>query len=70
MQLIVLIVAALLLTACASTRVPADHVARVEPVSGEITCMAECLDDASETCESCASDCLDRPSTARVASGE
>ena len=70
LQLIVLIIAAFLLTACATVRAPVDRVARVQPVSDEVSCMAECLDDDAETCDSCATDCLGRPASARVASGE
>jgi len=49
----------LLLASCASTR--AGNVARlsVEPrFSSELECVADCLDDAEETCESCAAHCL------------
>jgi len=49
----------LLLTSCASTRV--GNVARVsvEPrFSSELECVADCLDDAAETCESCVAHCL------------
>lgn len=70
LQLIVLIIAAFLLSACAAAPVPPDRVARVQPVSDEVSCMADCLDDDSETCDSCATDCLGRPASARVASGQ
>ena len=71
MQLFALIIAALLLNACAtSARVAPDRVARVQVMSDEVSCMADCLDDGSETCDSCAADCLERESGARVASGE
>lgn len=70
LQRIVLVFAALLLGACASARVPADHVARVQPMTDEVSCMADCLDDGSQTCDSCAADCLEQGGGARVASGE
>ena len=70
LQLIVLVAAAFLLTACASAPVPPERVARIQPVSSEIACMADCLDDGSETCASCASDCLERPNGPHVAAGE
>lgn len=70
LQLIVLVFAALLLSACASAPVTAERVARVQPMTDEVSCMADCLDDGSETCTSCAADCLEQGSGARVASGE
>ena len=70
LQLIVLVLAALILSACATARVPPERIARVQPVTDEVSCMADCLDDGSETCTSCAADCLEHGSGARVASGE
>ena len=70
LQLIVLVIAALILSACATVRAPAERVARVQPMTDEVSCMADCLDDGSETCDSCAADCLERAGGARVASGE
>jgi hypothetical protein len=70
LQLFALIIAALLLNACATARVAPDRVARVQLMSDEVSCMADCLDDGSETCDSCAADCLEQGSGARVASGE
>lgn len=70
LQLIVLIFAAVMLTACASTPVAPERVARVQAMTDEVSCMADCLDDGSETCDSCAADCLERGTGARVASGE
>jgi len=44
---------------------------RFQPMSDEVSCMADCLDDGSETCDSCAADCLEQGSGgARVASGD
>jgi hypothetical protein len=70
LQLLVLIAAAYLLTACASVTVPPERVARVQAVSDDVSCMAECLDDGSENCDSCASECLEHGGASRVASGE
>ena len=70
LQLIVLIFAAWVLSACASAPGPAQRVARVQPLTDEVSCMADCLDDGSETCTSCAADCLEQGGGARVASGE
>lgn len=70
LQLIVLIFAALMLSACATANVAPERIARVQPMTDEVSCMADCLDDGSETCDSCAADCLEHGSGARVASGE
>jgi hypothetical protein len=60
---------ALLLGACGSIGVGGDRVALREPVvSDEMDCMADCLQDTSETCESCADNCLQRPASPSVAS--
>ena len=49
----------LLLTSCASTRVGTIARVSVEPrLSSELECVADCLDDAEETCESCVAHCL------------
>jgi len=69
LQIIVLIAAALLLNACASTVQPRTQTARVETLSEDVSCMSECLDDDSETCDSCAISCLGEPRTDRVALG-
>ena len=47
-----------------------DKVAVREPVavSDEMDCMADCLQDTSETCETCADSCLQRSSSPAVAS--
>jgi hypothetical protein len=68
-----ILVAALVLGGCASMPAPPARVASVaavQPMSDELACMADCLDDDSETCTSCASDCLERGQGARVAAGE
>jgi len=71
LQLIVLVIAALILSACATVRVAPERIARVQPMSDEVSCMADCLDDGSETCDSCAADCLEQGGGgARVASGD
>ncbi|HXF79952.1 MAG TPA: hypothetical protein VN598_13875 [Usitatibacter sp.] len=60
---------ALLLGACGSIGVEGDRVALREPVvSDEMDCMADCLQDTSETCESCADSCLQRSASPSVAS--
>jgi hypothetical protein len=54
-----IVVAALVLASCASTSVQlALHSAKDPKVSEELQCMTECLEDGSETCEDCVSQCL------------
>jgi len=49
--------------------VEGDKVAVREPVvSDEMDCMADCLQDTSETCETCADSCLQRSTSPAVAS--
>ena len=55
--------AALLMTlaACASAPAGVDRVASARPPpSDDLECMAECLEDGAEDCESCANRCLVR----------
>jgi len=70
LQLIVLIVAAFLLNACTATGPARTQTALVQGLSEEVSCMSECLDDDSETCDSCAASCLEAPRGDRVASGQ
>ena len=59
----------LLLGACGSIAVEGDKVAaREAAVSDEMDCMADCLQDTSETCETCADSCLQRSNSPAVAS--
>ena len=68
MRLILAFVAALLLGACGSVAVNERvRVAHETAVSDEMDCMAECLQDTSETCESCADSCLQRAPSSAVA---
>jgi len=49
--------------------VEGDKVAVREPVvSDEMDCMADCLQDTSETCDTCADSCLQRSNSPAVAS--
>ena len=59
------------LAGCAplSSRVELRAAADVPRMSEEIECMTECLEDGSETCESCARSCFDRGPGENVASG-
>jgi hypothetical protein len=61
----------LVLAACATPR-PAAEVStlaqRTAESSDELECMADCLDDSTEDCESCANHCLTRVPGAAVAS--
>jgi len=68
-RLILAISLSLLLGACGSIAVEGDKVAVREPVvSDEMDCMADCLQDTSETCETCADSCLQRSTSPAVAS--
>jgi predicted lipoprotein with Yx(FWY)xxD motif len=68
-RLILAISLALLLGACGSVAVEAEKVAARQPaVSDEMDCMADCLQDTSETCETCADSCLQRSTSPAVAS--
>lgn len=68
-RLILAISLSLLLGACGSIAVEGDKVAVREPVvSDEMDCMADCLQDTSETCDTCADSCLQRSSSPAVAS--
>lgn len=69
LQISVLVIAAFLLTACAAVDTPI-RTARVQPMNDEVSCMADCLDDGSESCDACAANCLETGSAARVAAGE
>jgi hypothetical protein len=63
--------AALALGACSTVgQLQVARTAIVHEVSDEVACMSECLDDGSESCDSCAADCLKDPDSARVAAGE
>ena len=67
---ILVLVFALLLGACGS--LPRDErvVASSEnEASDEMDCMAECLQDTTEDCESCADSCLRRTPSPAVATG-
>jgi len=70
LRLIPALVASLLLGACGSIAVDKRVVAAAnEPVvSDEMDCMADCLQDTSETCESCADSCLRQAPSPAVAS--
>lgn len=68
-RLILAISLSLLLGACGSIAVERDKVAVREPVvSDEMDCMADCLQDTSETCDTCADSCLQRSNSPAVAS--
>ena len=69
-RLILTVSLSLLLGACGSIAVEGDKVAvRGEvAVSDEMDCMADCLQDTSETCDTCADSCLQRSSSPAVAS--
>ena len=67
MQLMILIVAALLLNACTAPGHARTQTAIVQGLSEEVSCMTECLDDDSETCDTCAASCLEEPRGERVA---
>ena len=68
-RLILAISLSLLLGACGSIAVEGDKVAVREPVvSDEMDCMADCLQDTSETCDTCADSCLQRSTSPAVAS--
>jgi len=69
-RLILAISLSLLLGACGSIAVEGDKVAvRGEvAVSDEMDCMADCLQDTSETCDTCADSCLQRSNSPAVAS--
>jgi hypothetical protein len=69
LQLITLVFAALLLTACAGAGQVRTQTALVESLSEEVSCMSECLDDDSETCDSCAVSCLKESRGDHVAFG-
>jgi len=62
----------LLLAACATPRLAADTSTLAQRAaadsSDELECMADCLDDSTEDCESCADRCLTRSPGAAVAS--
>ncbi|HEX4780579.1 MAG TPA: hypothetical protein VH301_07490 [Usitatibacter sp.] len=69
MRLILALVASLLLGACGSIAVERHVLAAAgEPaVSDEMDCMAECLQDTTEDCESCAESCLRQAPSPAVA---
>jgi|1185.fasta_scaffold432200_2 hypothetical protein len=69
LQFMVLVFAALLLTACTVQGPVRTQTALVESLSEEVSCMSECLDDDSETCDSCAVSCLQESRGDRVAFG-
>ena len=71
MQRLILILAlSLLLGACGSIARDEGVLASSEPaVSDEMDCMAECLQDSSEDCESCADSCLRHTPSPAIASG-
>jgi hypothetical protein len=69
MQLIVLVFTALLLSACNGAGHVRIQTALVESLSEEVSCMSECLDDESETCDTCAASCLKEPRSDHVALG-
>jgi hypothetical protein len=60
---------ALFLPGCATVAVQTLAQSRPDvEMSDEMECMTDCLQDASETCESCAGSCLFRPLSESVAS--
>jgi hypothetical protein len=66
-----LALAAIALGACSTMgQLEASRTVVAHQTSDEVACMAECLDDGSESCDSCAADCLEGGSTARVAAGD
>jgi hypothetical protein len=69
LQILVLVIAAFLLTACAAVDAPV-RTAKVQPMNDEVSCMADCLDDGSESCDACAANCLEGGASARLAAGE
>ena len=68
MKAFLLAMATVALGAC-TTVAPVQLAQKADPrrTSDEVSCMAECLDDGSETCDSCAVDCLESGGSARVA---
>jgi hypothetical protein len=69
LQLIILMIAAFLLNACTATGQARTQTALVQAPSEEVSCMTDCLDDDSETCDSCAASCLEQQRGDRVALG-
>jgi hypothetical protein len=70
LQLIILLFAAFLLNACAAQGPVRTQTAALAPgLSEEVSCMSDCLDDDSETCDSCAASCLDAQRGDQVALG-
>jgi len=69
LQIFVLVAAALLINACTATGQVRTQTATVQSLSEEVSCMSECLDDDSETCDTCAASCLGEPRGDRVAIG-
>jgi hypothetical protein len=70
LRLIPILALSLLLAACGSIARDERVLASGEPaVSDEMDCMAECLQDSAEDCESCADSCLRHPTSPAVASG-
>ena len=66
---ILVLAISLLLGACGSLPRDERMVASSETeVSDEMDCMAECLQDTSEDCESCADSCLRRTPSPAIAS--
>ena len=69
LQLIALAFAAFLLAACTGAGQVRTQTALVQSLSEEVSCMSECLDDESETCDTCAVSCLQEARGDRVAFG-
>jgi len=69
LQILVLIAAAFLINACTVAGQARTQTAAVQSLSEEVSCMSECLDDDSETCDTCAVSCLGEPRADRVALG-
>lgn len=69
LRIIVLVAAALLINACTAPGPARTQMATVQSLSEEVSCMSECLDDDSETCDTCAVSCLGEPRRDRLASG-
>jgi hypothetical protein len=70
MRSILAFAAALLLGACGSIPVERHVLAAKDApaVSDEMDCMADCLQDTTENCESCADSCLRQGPSPAVAS--